>query len=160
MLFVKGFYAALRKIPFIKTLNMLMADKDKKALAHDLKTIYHAVDEQQAFKNMEQVRERWSGKYHGCMNRCADNWDCVSPMFKFSKTVRTVIYTTNAIESLNSGYRRLNRVRSVFPASTALLKALYLATFELTKKWSLPLRNWGAVHSELAVMYPGRLSIA
>ena len=137
-----------------------VSDRDKKAFANDLKTIYHAVDEQQAYKNMEQVSETWNRKYPGCMNRWADNWDCVSPMFKFSKTVRTVIYTTNAIESLNSGYRRLNRVRSIFPASSALLKALYLATFELTKKWSLPLRNWGAVHSELAVMYPERLSVA
>ena len=137
-----------------------VSDKDKKAFANDLKTIYHAADEQQALSHLEHVSETWNRKYPGCMNRWADNWDCVSPMFKFSKTVRTVIYTTNAIESLNSGYRRLNRARSIFPASTALLKALYLATFELTKKWSLPVRNWGPVHSELAIMYPGRLSMA
>ena len=79
-------------------------------------------------------------------------------MFKFSQTVREVIYTTNAIESLNSGYRRLNRGRSVFPNDTALLKAMYLATWELTKKWTLPVRNWGAVRSELGIMYSGRLS--
>ena len=91
------------------------------------------------------------------MRRWEDNWDVVSPMFKFSDAVRKVIYTTNAIESLNSGYRRLNRVRSVFPSGTALLKALYLATFQLTKKWTLPLRNWGAVYSELRIMYPGRM---
>ena len=82
----------------------------------------------------------------------------ISPMFKFSAAVRKVIYTTNAIESLNSGYRRLNRSRSVFPAAGALLKALYLATFELTKKWTLPLRNWGLVHSEMSIMYPGRMT--
>ena len=91
------------------------------------------------------------------MRRLADNWDVISPMFKFSAVVRKVIYTTNAIESLNSGYRRLNRARSVFPSGTALLKALYLATFELTKKWTLSVRNWGMVHSELAIMYPGRM---
>ena len=68
------------------------------------------------------------------MKRWKDNWDVVSPIFKFSTTVRKVIYTTNAIESLNSTYRKLNRQRSVFPSDTALLKALYLATFEATKK--------------------------
>ena len=74
-----------------------------------------------------------------------------------SKKVRKVIYTTNAIESLNSTYRRLNRQRSVFPNNTALLKALYLATFETTKKWTMPLRNWGKVYGELSIMYEGRL---
>ena len=92
------------------------------------------------------------------MARWADNWDVISPMFKFSAQVRTVIYTTNAIESLNSGYHRLNRSKGVFPSSSALLKALYLATFELTKKWTGTLRNWGAVYSELAIMYPDRFS--
>ena len=71
------------------------------------------------------------------------NWDCISPIFKFSVEVRKVIYTANAIESLNSSYKRLNRQRSIFPSDKALLKALHLATFEATKKWTLPLRNWG-----------------
>ena len=79
--------------------------------------------------------------------------DVVSPIFKFSMEVRKVIYTTNAIESLNSTYRKLNRQRSVFPGSTALLKALYLATFEATKKWTMPIRNWGQVYGELSIMY-------
>ena len=76
--------------------------------------------------------------------------------FKFSADVRKVIYTTNAIESLNSGYRRLNKQRSVFPSDTALLKALYLATHEITKKWTMPLRNWSRVLGELEIMYPDR----
>ena len=86
-----------------------------------------------------------------------DNWDAVSPIFKFSTTVRKVIYTTNAIESLNSTYRKLNRQRSVFPSDTALLKALYLATFEATKKWTTTIRDWAQVYGELSIMYEGRL---
>ena len=70
-----------------------------------------------------------------------DNWDAITPIFKLSPDVRKVIYTTNAIESLNSTYRKLNRQRSVFPSDTALLKALYLATFEATKKWTMSIRN-------------------
>lgn len=135
-----------------------VAEKDKKAFATDLKTIYHAPDEEQGHARMLAVTETWNQKYLGCMNRWSDNWDVVSPMFKFSAEVRKVIYTTNAIESLNSGFRRLNRQRSVFPTTNSLLKALYLATSELTKKWTMPLRNWGRVYAELSIMYPDRLS--
>ena len=97
-------------------------------------------------------------KYPRSMDRWKDNWAAVSPMFKFSDTVRRVIYTTNAIESLNSGFRRLNRSRNVFPDSKALLKALYLAADNITKKWTNTLRDWGQVYAELSVMYGERLS--
>lgn len=67
------------------------------------------------------------------------NWNVISPIFKFSQEVRKAIYTTNAIESLNSVYRRLNNQRSVFPSDIVLLKSLYLSTFEATKKWTITL---------------------
>ena len=103
-----------------------VSDKDRKAFATDLKTIYHAANEEKALEALEKVTEKWTPKYPNSMKRWHDNWDVVSPIFKFSMEVRKVIYTTNAIESLNSTYRKLNRQRSVFPGSTALLKALYL----------------------------------
>ena len=106
---------------------------------------------------LDEVTAVWSEKYPRAMKRWYDNWDAISPIFKFSADVRTIIYTTNAIESLNSTYRRLNSQRSVFPSDTALLKALYLSTFEATKKWTMPVRNWGKVYGELAIMYDGRL---
>lgn len=134
-----------------------VADKDRKAFANDLKTIYNAPSEQAGREALDEVTEKWEEKYPRAMKRWYDNWDAVSPIFKFSKDVRAVIYTTNAIESLNSTYQRLNRQRSVFPSDTALLKALYLSTFEATKKWTMPIRNWGKVYGELAIMYDGRL---
>ena len=85
------------------------------------------------------------------------SWDAISPIFKFSSAVRKVIYTTNAIESLNATYRKLNRQLSVFPSDNALLKALYLSTFEATKKWTMPIRNWGQIYGELSIMYEERL---
>ena len=91
------------------------------------------------------------------MKRWYDNWDAIMPIFKFSSDVRKVIYMINAIESLNSTYRKHNRQRSVLPSDTALLKALYLATFEATKKWTMSIRNWGQVYGELSIMYEGRL---
>jgi putative transposase len=134
-----------------------VADKDKKQFANDLKTIYHAPSELVAHERMLEVTEKWHEHYPNSMKSWSVNWDVISPIFKFSTEVRKVIYTTNAIESLNSTYRRLNRQRSVFPTDTALLKALYLATFEATKKWTIPLKNWGKVYGELSIMYEGRL---
>ena len=132
-------------------------DKDRKAFAADLKTIYHASDEEKARQALDRVCAKWTEKYPNSMKRWYDNWDAVTPIFKFSPDVRKVIYTTNAIESLNSTYRRLNRQRNVFPSDTALLKALYLATFEATKKWTSTIRNCGQVYGELSIMYEGRL---
>jgi len=131
--------------------------KDKKAFAADLKTIYQASTEENGFKHLEAVSKKWNDKYPNAMKSWHKNWDVISPIFKFSALVRKVVYTTNAIESLHSTYRRLNSQRSVFPSDTALLKALYLATFEATKKWTLPIRDWGKIYGEFSIMYEGRL---
>ena len=134
-----------------------VSDKDRKPFCADLKTIYQAPTEEKALDALERVTEKWSGKYPNSMRSWRQNWDAICPIFKFSATVRKVIYTTNAIESLNATYRKLNRQRSVFPSDNALLKALYLSTFEATKKWTMPIRNWGQVYGELSIMYEGRL---
>ena len=136
-----------------------VANKDMKAFAKDLKTIYTAADEETARRQLKTVTEKWSGQYPSAMNRWHDNGDAISPIFKFSKEVRTAFYTTNAIESLNSCYRRLNKQRSVFPSFQALMKALYLGTFEIAKKWTMSIHNWGKVRGELEIMYPERMSI-
>ena len=134
-----------------------VADKDRKPFANDLKAIYQAPSEEQVLEALERVTGKWSVKYPNSMKSWKQNWDAISPIFKFSTEVRKVIYTTNAIGSLNSTYRKLNRQRSVFPGDTALLKALYLATFEATKKWTMPIRNWGQVYGGLSILYEGRL---
>ena len=131
--------------------------KDKKLYAKDLKSIYNAESEERAHEIMLDVKEKWEKQYPNSMKSWVDNWDAICPIFKFSSNVRKIIYTTNAIESLNSTIRRLNRQRSVFPSDTALLKALYLSTFEATKKWTIPLRGWGLAYGELAIMFEGRL---
>jgi putative transposase len=134
-----------------------VADKDKKAFATDLKKIYGAPNEQAALDERDRVSDKWNEKYPNAMKSWERHWDAITPIFKFSSDVRKIIYTTNAIESLNSTYRKLNHQRSVFPSDQALLKALYLATFEATKKWTMPIRNWGKVYGELSIMYPDRI---
>lgn len=135
-----------------------VADKDRKTFATDLKKIYHAPNAERAEEIRNTVMEKWDEKYPNAMKSWVTNWDAITPIFKFSADVRTIIYTTNAIESLNSTYRKLNRQRSVFPSDKALMKALYLATFEATKKWTMSIRNWGKVYGELSIMYEGRMN--
>jgi len=131
--------------------------KDRKEYAKDLKAIYTAPSEERGYELMVEVTGKWNKFYPNSMKSWNSNWDVLTPIFKFSSEVRKVIYTTNAIESLNSTYKRLNRQRSVFPSDTALLKALYLATQIATKKWAYPLRNWGKVYGELSIMYADRI---
>ena len=134
-----------------------VAHKDMKFFAKDLRSIYTAPDEKTALKRLEEADKKWSSHYPAVMRRWYDHWDVITPIFKFSMGVRTAFYTTNIIESLNASYRRLNRQRSVFPSAQALLKVLYLTTFEATKKWTMPIKNWGKIRGELAIMYPNRL---
>ena len=94
-------------------------EKDRKAFARDLKTIYQAANEENGRKALDCVTAKWQDKYPRAMKRWYDNWDAICPIFKFSAEVRKVIYTTNAIESLNASYRILNRQRSVFPSNQA-----------------------------------------
>ena len=131
--------------------------KDLKKLMADLKMVYAAPDEAAALEELESFGEKWNSKYPKIYKSWSERWATLSTYFKYPNEVRKLIYTTNAIESLNSTYRKLNRQRSVFPSDTALLKALYLATFEATKKWTTTIRDWAQVYGELGIMYEGRL---
>ena len=130
----------------------------QRCIVHQM-TIYLAPNEEQGRANLARVTEKWSAKYPNAMKSWEKNWDVLTPIYKFSADVRKVIYTTNAIESLNSTYKKLNRQRSVFPSDTALLKSLYLSTLQATRKWNQPLRNWAKVYGEFSIMYDGRLPI-
>lgn len=131
--------------------------KDMKAFAADLKSIYLAPNESKGLEALERVTDKWNEKYPNSMKSWHQNWDVLTPIYKFSSDVRKVIYTTNAIESLNSTYKKLNRQRSVFPSDKALLKSLYLSTLQATKKWYQPIRNWGKVYGEFSIMYGDRI---
>ena len=132
--------------------------KDLKSFASDLRTIYLAASEEAGRAALNEVAEKWNSKYPYAMKRWYDNWDVICPIFKFSKDTRKIIYTTNAIESVNSVYKKLNRQRSVFPSSKALLKSLYLSTLQVTKKWTQPIHGWGTAYSEFCIMYEGRMT--
>lgn len=108
--------------------------KDKKKFASDLKSIYLAVTETQALQNLDKVNEKWEEKHPNSMSSWYQHWDVLTPIFKFSLEVRKIIYTTNAIQSLNSTYKKLNSQRTVYTSAKVLLKVLYLLTLEAKKK--------------------------
>mgnify|MGYP000334033691 FL=1 len=98
----------------------------RKELANDLKTVYKASTEELGYTNLLELEEKWKHKYPGAIQSWIDNWDVLSVFFKFSAEIRKIMYTTNAIESLNNCYKKLNRGRRVFPTQQALEKSLYL----------------------------------
>ena len=131
--------------------------ENKKELARDLKRVYTSSTAEQGYEVLLELEEKWGKKYPSAIRSWQDNWDSLSTFFQYSQELRKVMYTTNAIESLNSSYRRANRNRVVFPTSMALLKTLYLATKNIEKKWIVRSRNWDMILSQLGIMYPDRI---
>ena len=130
---------------------------DKKELANDLKMVYTATNEELGYSNLLELDEKWKSKYPGAIQSWIDNWEVLSVFYKFTPEIRKIMYTTNAIESLNSTYKRINRNRNVFPTDMSLLKVLYLSTIRAEKKWSMRTKNWDLCLSQFKIMYEGRI---
>jgi transposase-like protein len=132
--------------------------KDIKALMADLKKVYGAVDEQSALGALDDFDGKWSAKYPKVALSWRSNWANLATYFKYPQEVRTLIYTTNAIENFNRGLRKVTKSKAVFPTDDALLKMLYLAMIDITKKWTGRRKDWGIIHSQLEVFFAGRLT--
>lgn len=144
-------------VHFVRNTLKYVNYKDRAQFAQDLKTIYTASSEEIGKKIMYDVQNRWKERYPMAMNRWEENWSVICPFYKFSQRIRKMIYTTNSIESLNSGYRRLNKARNVYPSIQSLNKVLYLATRRITKNWTSKVSEWGECLKELEIMYDGRI---
>ena len=131
--------------------------KDIKVLMADLKKVYGAVDEPSALGALDDFDAKWSAKYPKIALSWRSNWANLATYFKYPQEVRTLIYTTNAIENFNRGLRKVTKSKSVFPTDDALLKMLYLAMVDITKKWTGRRKDWGVIHSQLEVFFAGRL---
>ena len=127
--------------------------KDRKAFAADLKTVYAAVNEETAMNNLIDMKEQWSGKYPNAIKSWEDNWDTISTFFAFPDYIRKIIYTTNAIESLNSQFRKVTKTKLIFPTDESLLKMLYLAVQRISKKWTRNYPDWDLVVNQLNILY-------
>ena len=131
--------------------------KDLKALVADLKAVYAAVDEDAALDALETFAERWDKKYPKISSSWRDNWPNLSTYFKYPQEIRRLIYTTNAIEGFNRQLRKVTKAKSIFPTDDSLLKMLYLAMVDITKKWTGRRQDWSIIHAQLAVYFAQRM---
>lgn len=131
--------------------------KDLKALMADLKKVYAAVDEPSAEEALEAFSTRWDKKYPKISASWRENWPNLSTYFKFPEELRRLIYTTNAIEGFNRQLRKVTKAKAVFPTDDSLLKMLYLAMVDITKKWTGRRQDWAVIHAQLAVYYADRM---
>ena len=142
----------------IRNTTKFVSYKDIKALMADLKKVYAAIDEQTALSELENFDEKWGNKYPKIAISWREKWDNLSTYFKYPQEVRTLIYTTNAIEGFNRQLRKVTKNKGVFPTDDSLLKMLYLAMMDITKKWTGKRREWGQIHSQLEIFFADRLS--
>jgi len=140
----------------IRNTTRFVSHKDIKKLMADLKRVYGAVDEQAALHELDQFEEKWQSKYPKIGQSWRNNWPNLSTYFKYPREVRTLIYTTNAIENFHRGLRKVTKSKPIFPTDDALMKILYLAMVDITKKWTGRRKDWGTIHSQLEIYFGDR----
>ena len=141
----------------IRNSTRFVSYKDTKSLMADLKRVYAAVTEEIALDELDGFAEKWSGKYPKIAKSWRDNWVNLSSYFKYPEAVRRLVYTTNAIEGFNRQLRKVTKAKTIFPSDDSLIKMLYLATMDITKKWTSHRRDWGQIHSQLEIYFEERL---
>jgi len=133
--------------------------KNRKAVARDLKKVYSAATAEAAEQALGAFEEKWSEQYPMASKSWRDRWENVIPFFGYPEPIRKVIYTTNAIESLNAQLRKVTRKRGAFPTDDSVRKILYLAIQRASKKWTMPIRNWPEALNFFSIVFEGRISV-
>jgi len=133
--------------------------RDYKELLADLKGVYKAQTEDEALQNLDKFAAKWDPKYPTISQLWRKNWELVRPFFAYSEEIRKVIYTTNAIESINNSVRKIIRNRGAFPNNEAIFKSMYLALMNASKKWTMPIRNWKLALSRFSIRFEGRVPL-
>ena len=133
--------------------------KEQKTICFDLKKIYTAPSEKSGLDALDEFAEKWDHKYPMISKSWKSNWENLNEFFAYPMDIRKAIYTTNAIESLNSSLRKVTQKRSAFPTDEAIFKVLYLALTKVEKKWTMPIRDWGAAMIQFAVYFGERVPL-
>ena len=134
-----------------------IASKDKKSFMKDLKEVYKAPTEELALAQLDKLKETWGNSYGMVIDSWYNNWNNLSTFFDFSRRIRKMIYTTNALEGFNRQVRKYTKSRTIFPTDESLNKCVYLATMEIMEKWTQPVPNWGATLAELTLFFTEEL---
>jgi len=133
--------------------------KDKKAFTRDMKNIYNAPTKQAAEAALMDFAKAWESKYSYAIKSWKDNWEGLTVFFEFPLEIRKIVYTTNLIENLNGKIRKYTKNKLSFPTDEAVMKSVYLALREATKKWSMPIRNWGIILNQFLTIYEKRVRL-
>lgn len=133
--------------------------KQRKEVAADLKVIYQAPTVNQAETNLSAFAKKWDASHPTIAKSWRNNWERIIPMFSYPPEIRKAIYTTNAIESLNMSLRKVTKNRGSFPNDEAMTKLLYLAMKNISKKWTLPIRDWKSAMNQFTILFEGRMPI-
>lgn len=136
-----------------------VASKDQKAFMKDLKKVYQAVNKGQAEVELTNLEERWGSRYPVVITSWNTNWDKLSAYFQYDEQIRRLIYTTNAVEGFHRQVRKVTKTKGAFPSDMALLKLIYLATENISKKWTQPLHNWGLTAQQLKIKFGDRMKL-
>ena len=133
--------------------------KHRKEIATDLKTIYRATTIEQAETALTAFAERWDPQYPMISKSWRNNWERLTPFFAYPEDIRKVIYTTNAIESVNSSLRKFTKNRNSFPNDESVIKLLYLVLQNIMKKWTMPIRDWSLAIHQFAIRFGDRVPV-
>jgi putative transposase len=134
-----------------------VANKDRGPLMQDLKPVYKALTIEEAELNFAAFKENWKGKYPHAIKSWETHWLELTAFFKYPQEIRRIMYTTNTIESYHRRLRKVTKTKTAYPNDEALLKILYLATMDATKKWTQPLQDWGYITSQFTILFADRL---
>jgi len=146
-------------VHMIRNSTKFVSFKDRKELCADLKTIYTAATEREGAQALEDFAAKWDKKYPMISKSWRRNWDNLNEFFSYPPEIRRAIYTTNAVESLNSSLRKVTKNRAAFPTDDALIKIFYLALTNASKKWTMPIKEWGAALNQFAIYFGDRVPL-
>ena len=132
--------------------------KDRKAVCADLKKIYGAVNLDDAEYAKEEFRKKWDKKYPNILKSWDKNWTELTVFFEYPQEIRKIIYTTNAVESYHRMVRKLTKSKAIFPTYDSIRKIIFLSVKEISKKWTMPVRDWGLAYSQLAIFFEDRFA--
>lgn len=133
--------------------------KERKEFSADMKQIYNAPNRDAAALALELIESKWGNKYGYAIKSWRANWNELTAFLDFPLEIRKIIYTTNVIENLNGKIRKYTKNRMSFPTDEAVLKSVYLSIHEATKKWTMPIRNWGTILNQFVIMFESRINL-
>jgi len=141
----------------VRNSTRFVSHKDLKKFTADLKPIYQAVSEEEGLRALDVFEEKWGSKYPLAIKSWRNNWAEIATFFRYPEEIRRIIYTTNIIESYHRQLRKVTKSKSIFPNDEALLKMLYLATMDVTRKWTVRIKGWAMILAQFAVYFEDRL---